>query len=41
MPPWRDIALSVELGDRVTAEMMTLADWMNVIRRMYQGLVVV
>ena len=31
MNPWRDVALSIELGDRVVAELMTLADWIAMI----------
>ena len=29
--PWRDVALSTELGDRVLADLMTLEDWLDMI----------
>jgi len=35
--PWRDVALSTELGDRVLADLMTLEDWIELIRRAARG----
>lgn len=31
MNPWRDVALNLELGDRVVTDLMTLEDWVDMI----------